>query len=79
MTPEVMWLLGILVTILLGGATLTVMVLLSVLNRKNDTIAKLTEANLNYRFALLQLGPAGEAVSKLVQSLPLSPTDGAGK
>lgn len=74
-----MWLLGVLVTILLGGATLTVTVLLSVLNRKNDTIAKLTEANLNYRLALLQLGPAGEAVSKLVQSLPISPTDGSGK
>jgi hypothetical protein len=77
-TPEVMWILGILVTILLGGATLTVTVLLSVLNRKNDTIAKLTEANLNYRLALLQLGPAGEAVRKLVQSLPISPTDGSG-
>jgi hypothetical protein len=75
-TPEVMWLLGILATILLAGATLTVTVLLSVLNRKNDTIAKLTEANLNYRFALLQLGPAGEAVSKLVKSLPITPTDG---
>lgn len=79
MTPEVMWVLGALLTVLLGGATLTVTVLLSVLNRKNDLIARLTEANLNYRLALLQLGPAGEAVSKLVQSLPISPTDGSGK
>lgn len=79
MSPEtVRWLIGILVTLFLGGVASVVPVLLSVINRKNDTIEKLKEANLNYRLALLQLGGTAEAVVKIGQAIPL-PTDGAGK
>lgn len=75
MTPEtVRWLIGILVTLLVA----TIPVLVSVINRKNDTIERLKEANLNYRLALLQLGGTAEAVVKIGQAIPL-PTDGTGK
>jgi hypothetical protein len=79
MSPEtVRWVIGILVTLIVAGATVTVTVLLSVLNRKNDTIAKLQEANLNYRFALLQHAPTAEATNKLLSSIPIPQTDGPG-
>ena len=77
-TGNVLTVAGILVTVLLTGATIAVTVLLSVLNRKNDTIEKLREANLNYRLALLQLGGTAETVNKLVQALPIPQTDGTG-
>lgn len=78
MSPEtVRWVIGILATILVFGAGTTVTVLLSVLNRKNDTIEKLREANLNYRLALIQLGTTAEAVNKTLSALPI-PTDGSG-
>lgn len=79
MSPEtVRWIIGILVTLLIVGATTLVTVLLSVLNRKNDTIEKLREANLNYRLALIQLGTTAEAVNKTLSALPIPQTDGSG-
>jgi len=79
MTAEtVRWLIGILVTLFIAGVGTFVTVLISVINRKNDTIARLQEANLNYRLALLQSAPVGEAASKLLQAFPLS-MDEAGK
>lgn len=78
MTPEtVRWLIGIVVTLFIAGATAFVTVLISVINRKNDTISRLQEANLNYRLALLQLGGTAEAVVKIGQSIPV-PTDRSG-
>lgn len=76
MSPETTrWLIGIFVTVLIAA----IGILVSVINRKNDTIEKLREANLNYRLALLSVAlPAGEAASKVLQAIPL-PTDGAGK
>ena len=77
MSPEtVRWLLGILGTLFVAGVTVVVTVLLSVLNRKNDTIEKLKEANLNYRFALLHQAPSAEATNRLLSSLPIPQTDG---
>lgn len=71
-----MWVGGTLATVLLTGLSIAVTVLLNVLNRKNDTIEKLREANLNYRFALIQLGGTAEMQNRLVQALPLPQTDG---
>jgi hypothetical protein len=62
--------------LLITGLGIVVTVLLSVLNRKNDTIEKLREANLNYRFALIQLGSTAEAVNKTLSSLPIPQPDG---
>lgn len=69
-------LFGILSGLLITGLGIVVTVLLSVLNRKNDTIEKLREANLNYRFALIQLGSTAEAVNKTLSSLPIPQPDG---
>jgi hypothetical protein len=78
-SPEtVRWVVGILATLFIAGATIMVTVLLSVLNRKNDTIEKLREANLNYRLALIQLGTTAEAVNKTLSALPIPQTDGSG-
>jgi hypothetical protein len=78
-SPEtVRWVVGILATLFIAGATIMVTVLLSVLNRKNDTIEKLREANLNYRLALIQLGTTAEAVNKTPSALPIPQTDGSG-
>jgi hypothetical protein len=78
-SPEtVRWVIGILATLVIAGGTITVTVLLSVLNRKNDTIEKLREANLNYRLALIQLGTTAEAVNKTLSALPIPQTDGSG-
>lgn len=77
-TSEILTVTGILVGALFTGGGIFVTVLLSVINRKNDTIEKLREANLNYRLALIQNAPVGEAASKLLQAIPLQ-TDGAGK
>lgn len=80
MSPEtVRWIVGILVTLLVAGATALISVLVSVLNRKNDTIEKLREANLNYRLALIQLGTTAEAVNKTLAALPIPQTDGSGR
>jgi hypothetical protein len=69
-------LFGVLSGLLITGLGIVVTVLLSVLNRKNDTIEKLREANLNYRFALIQLGSTAEAVNKTLSSLPIPQPDG---
>lgn len=73
------WIVGILVTLLTFGGGALVTVLISILNRKNDTIEKLREANLNYRLALIQLGTTAEAVNKTLSALPIPQTDGSGK
>lgn len=80
MSPETTrWVIGILATLLIAGATIVVTVLLSVLNRKNDTIEKLREANLNYRLALIQLGiPPADAVNRARSAFPI-PMDGSGQ
>jgi len=75
-TGNALTLLSILCGLLAAGLGIFVPVLLSILNRKNDTIEKLREANLNYRFALLQLGTVGEAVNKTLGSLPIPQPDG---
>jgi hypothetical protein len=78
-SPEtVRWVVGILVTLLTFGGGTVVTVLVSILNRKNDTIEKLREANLNYRLALIQLGTTAEAVNKTLSALPIPQTDGSG-
>lgn len=80
MSPEtVRWIIGILVTLFLGGVTILVTVLISILNRKNDTIEKLKEANINYRLALIQLGiPPADAVNRARSAFPI-PMDGSGQ
>jgi len=75
----VRWIVGILVTLLTFGGGALVTVLISILNRKNDTIEKLREANLNYRLALIQLGTTAETVNKTLSALPIPQTDGSGK
>jgi len=75
-TANLLTLFGVLSGLLITGLGIVVTVLLSVLNRKNDTIEKLREANLNYRFALIQLGSVGEAVNKTLGSLPIPQPDG---
>lgn len=76
MNPTAMWVVGILATALLTGLTITVTVLVNVLNRKNDTIEKLREANLNYRFGLIQLGGTAEITNKLARAFTDVATDG---
>lgn len=69
-------LFGVIGGFLVTGLGIAVTVLLSVLNRKNDTIEKLREANLNYRFALIQLGTTAEAVTKTLGALPIPQPNG---
>lgn len=75
-TANLLTLLGVIGGFLITGLGIAVTVLLSVLNRKNDTIEKLREANLNYRFALIQLGTTAEAVTKTLGSLPIPQPNG---
>lgn len=75
-SANLLTLLGILAGLSMSALAIIVPVFLSIFNRKNDTIEKLREANLNYRFALLQLGPVGEANLKILNSLPIPQPDG---
>lgn len=69
-------LFGILSGILLTSLGIIVPVFLSIFNRKNDTIEKLKEANLNYRFSIMQHQATAEANLKILDSLPIPKSDG---
>ena len=88
MTPE-RWLavLGVVVALLAIGVPVALTLILrradrkqAVIDRQAETIERLKEANLNYRFALMQLGQTAESVNKVVASLPIPQvTDGGGQ
>lgn len=69
-------LLGILSGLSMSALAIIVPVFMSVFNRKNDTIEKLKEANLNYRFSIIQHQATAEANLKILDSLPIPKSDG---